>query len=376
MENKIKIIENFENVKCKQEHNGYKCNVGRTLLIVILGSVCGLRNVSLIHEWATNPTVKAFLWEHFDVYSIPCQSWFRKLLKIVVPESLNECFINWVKTLLPKSMDDLTLSVDGKAIRSTFKNKNCNESLHIVNAHLAEWGLTMGQKAVDAKSNEIPAMRELIGMLEIQGCVVVADALNCQTKTAAAIIEAKADYVLTVKDNQETLKNDIENHIQNNKLSENMDISGTEEANHGRKEIRIAYATNDLSEISNVNKWREISSIGAINRLVFNSKGELLSDEWHYYISSKNLSAEDLLRYARNEWTVETMHWFLDVHFGEDYCKIEDIDVQKNLNIIRKIALNIIKTYKTNKISKKPVSKIMLNSLIDCGYLLDVVSAV
>lgn len=374
MENYKKIARHFENVECKEEHNGYKCNVGRTLLIVILGSICGLRNISLIHEWAKNKTVKDFLWEHFDIFEVPCHSWFRKLLKLVIPNSLNDCFINWVKTLLPESLEGVTLSIDGKAVCSTWKNKNCDETLHIVNAHLAEWGLTIGQKAVDAKSNEIPAMRDLINLLEIQGCVVVADALNCQTKTVKAIIDAGADYVLSVKDNQESLKADIENHVQNNKLSDDMDIHSTEESNRGRREIRIAYSTSDLSNIANPSRWSSLTSIGAINRLIFNEKGELVSCEWHYYISSKDLFAEELLKYARNEWTVETMHWFLDVHFGEDFCRIEDIDVQKNLNIIRKIALNTIKNYKTRLNSKKAVSKIMLNCLIDSNYLLDVLS--
>ena len=154
-----------------------------------------------------------------------------------------------------------------------------------------------------------------------------------------------------------------------------MDISSTEETNRGRIEIRIAYTTNDLSGIANSARWCSFASIGAINRLVFDKNGELYSDEWHYYISSKDLRAEELLKYARNEWSVETMHWFLDVHFGEDFCRIEDIDVQKNLNIIRKIALNIINNYISISNSKKPVSKIMLNCLIDTKYLLDVLNA-
>jgi len=376
MENKQQIAEYFENVECKIEHNGYKCNIGRMLLVVILGSICGLRNISMIHEWATNPIIKEFLWDEFDVFEIPSQSWFRKLLKLIVPNSLNECFIRWIKTLLPESMDNLTIAMDGKAIRSTWKNKNCDETLHIVNAHLAEWGLTIGQKAVDEKSNEIPAMRDLLALLEIQGCVVVADALHCQTKTVDAILDAGADYILNAKDNQETLKSDIEKHMQNNKLSDRMDILSTEEVNRGRNEIRIAFVTNDLSEITNVNKWSGLSAIGAINRLIYTNTGELISDEWHYFISSKNITAEELLKYVRNEWTVETMHWLLDVHFGEDFCRIEDIDVQKNLNIIRKIALNVVRTYKTNNHSRKAISKIMLNCLIDNRFLLEVLSLV
>jgi predicted transposase YbfD/YdcC len=95
--------------------------------------------------------------------------------------------------------------------------------LHIISAHLAELGITVGQRTVDGKSNEIPAMREILGLLAIEGCMVVADALNCQKETAKAVIEGRGNYLFSVKDNQPTLKEDIEDYVQDEDLRKTMD---------------------------------------------------------------------------------------------------------------------------------------------------------
>ena len=201
----MKLIEHFRNVETTKEHNGYSYSVGRALVIVILGSICGLRNVSQIHQWASHQKIKIFLEEYFDITYIPCYFWLLSLLKMIKPESLNQCFIRWVQTLMPQSLKNLTISFDGKTIRSTEKMDSYDKPLHIISAHIAELGLTIGQKTVNEKSNEIIAVRDLIELLDISGCVIVADALNCQKKTAKAIINGGGDYLLTVKDNQETL---------------------------------------------------------------------------------------------------------------------------------------------------------------------------
>jgi len=370
MDNKLKITEYFENVETRYEHNGYYYSVGRALTIVILGSVCGLCNASQIHQWASHEKIKSFLYEYFDIMSIPCYSWLLALLRIINPASLNQCFIKWAQALIPKSLENMTLSFDGKTVCSTEKMDSYEEALHIVSAHIAELGLTIGQKSVDGKSNEIPAVRELIEMLDVRGCVVVADALNCQKKTAKAIIEGGGNYLLNVKGNQKTLKKDVEDYVQDTDLRQSMDSAETLEKNKGRIEHRTAYVTNDIEWVFNKEEWEALACIGAINRQVTSKEGK--SNEWNYYISSCSLRADELLKYARNEWSVESMHWLLDIHFDEDSCRIEDVNVQKNLNIVRKIALNSIKEYKNKTNSKRPISKIMLGCLIDCESLLEI----
>ena len=368
------MVEYFEDVETTEEHSGYFYSVGEALTIVILGSLCGLKNVCQIHQWASNGRVKEFLGENFGIAKIPCYYWLLCLLKLILPESLNRCFIEWVSSLLPVSKEGLTVSFDGKTVRSTGKMAKHKEALHIVSAHIAQFGMTFGQATVSSKSNEIPAVQELIRMLDLEGCMVVADALNCQKETAKAVIESKADYLLNVKDNHENLATDIANYVHDDDLRKGMDTERTLEKNRNRVESRTAFVNDDIEWLYGKEDWPGLSCIGAIHRQVTTAKGE--TSEWHYYISSRKLTAEELLTHARLEWSVETMHWLLDVRFDEDFCRIEDIHVQQNFNMARKIALNYVRRYKALSNAKLPLSKIMLNCLLDPSNLLLILNSV
>lgn len=363
MRNICKIGEYFGEVETTEDHKGYFCSVREAVSIVILGTFCGLRNVSQIHQWAESPRIKEFLSNHIGIKNIPCYYWLLCLLKIVEPKSLNECFVKWVQSFLPEDKRELTLSFDGKTIRSTGKMDKYEKPIHIVSAHIAEMGITFGQQRVDEKENEIPAVRELLELLKIEGCMVVADALHCQKETAKAVIKAKADYLLNVKDNQETLKKDIENYVQDDELRQTMDTFSTYEKNSGRIEKRTAFSTCDVEWLYGRKEWAGLLCIGAVNTRFTTKKGT--TNEWHYYISSRKLTAKELLNHARLEWSVESMHWLLDVHFGEDFCRVEDENVQQTLNIVRKIVLNCIKLHKQKVDSKRPLSKIMFDCLLD-----------
>lgn len=364
------ITQYFEEVETTKEYNGYFCSVAEAITIVILGSICSLQSISQIHQWATSDRVKEFLKESFGIKNVPCYYWLLCLLKLAKPESLNRCFVRWVQDAMPEKMDRITLALDGKTIRSTGHMDRYENPLHIVSAQVSELGITFAQKSVDGKSNEIPAVQELIVQLEISGCMVVADALNCQKKTARAVIDGHADYLLCAKDNQETLKEDIEGYVQDKTLRNKMGKAVGTEKNRGRIEKRTAYVTSDIGWMHNREEWEGLQCIGAIHT-EFEAKGAK-SSEWHYYISSRRLSAEELLYYARGEWSVETMHWLLDVHFKEDYCRVEDRNVQQNLNMLRKLAINLIKMYKERSASKRAISKIMFGCLLDPSCICDV----
>ena len=370
---KLKIQGYFEDVETVREHNGYFCSVGEALTVVIIGTMCGLRNVSQINQWSENEKVRGFLSGHFGIERIPCYYWMLCLLKLIKPKSLNECLTKWTQSLLPVGMAAKTITFDGKTVRSTGKMDKYASPLHIVSAHLAELGITIAGNKVDDKSNEIPAVRDLIGMLDVEGCIITADAMHCQKETAALIVEKKADYLLNAKSNQPMLKKDIEDYVQDEKLRKSMDKFVTTEKNGGRIEVRRGFVTHDIDWLADKGEWKSLSCIGAINRQ-FTYKGKT-TDEWHYYISSRKLTAEELLKHARLEWSIESMHWLLDVHFGEDFCRIEDETVQQVLNAVRKIALNCVKTYKSKSGSRLPLSKIMFSCLLDCKKIIPVLTA-
>lgn len=154
---------------------------------------------------------------------MPCYYWLLCLLKLIKPESLNHCFANWVYTFVPENAENLTISLDGKTICST-TGRDCYKSpLHIISTQISELGLTLAQRSTDDKSNEIPAVQELLKELKIKGHIIVADALNCQKETAEIIVKQEADYLLCVKDNHPNFKKDIEDFIQDTALQKTMD---------------------------------------------------------------------------------------------------------------------------------------------------------
>ena len=177
MDKTLGITKYFSNVKTTKEHIGYFFSVGEALTVVILGSLCGLKNVSQISQWAESEHIRLFLAKHFGIEKVPCYYWFLCLLKIIDPKSLNQCLMNWVQSFLPNGVNGLTISFDGKTIRSTGKMDKYAKPLHIISAHIAELGITMASHKVDDKTNEIPALRELLDMLDISGCMIVADAM-------------------------------------------------------------------------------------------------------------------------------------------------------------------------------------------------------
>ena len=359
----IEIKEYFTDIETTENYSGYMYSVADAITIAILGSICGLKNVSQIHQWASSEKISKFLKEEFAINAVPCYFWLLTLLKMIKPESLNQCFVKFMEALLPQKKK--VISVDGKTIRSTAKMDSYEKPLHIISAQISELKMTLAQKTCSGKSNEIPTVKELLNSLNIKSCLVVADALNCQKETAETIVKNKADYLLCVKDNHRKLKREIEEYInQNINKFETLMIK---EKNHGRIEIRTAYVIQDTSWLSKKEDWIKLHTIGAIHR-EFISKNKQTS-EWHFYISSRKLNARKLLDDVRLEWSVETMHWLLDVHFNEDFCRVEDKNVQQNLNIFRKAALNIINNFKSASNSKRSISKVMFDCLLDTDHI-------
>ena len=364
---KKKLMDYFSEVETSTSYDGYFFSVSGAITISILGTFCGLRNMQQIHQWASNDKIQKFLSEEFGIETIVCYSWFTQVLGLIKPESFNKCFTKWVTENAKTS--GMTLSFDGKTVCSTAKMERYKNPLHIVSAQIAQFGITLGQQAVGGKSNEIPAVRELIELLDVSGCMIVADAMHCQKETAKSIIEGKADYLLSVKDNQQTLKSDIEDYVQDNTLRKDMNKMVKTEKNRGRIEKRTAYVTSEIDWLDSKKEWSNIACIGAINTVFTTKNG--ISNEWHYYISSRNLTAKELLHHARMEWSIETMHWLLDVHFREDSCRAAEQNTQENLNIIRKIVLNCLRSYKNSTGSKAPFSHLMLDCMIDHQRILD-----
>ena len=348
-----------------KDYNGYYYKISDILTILICGALCGLQNISDIYEWSKAAPVREFFFEAFCIRKFPSRAQFYNIIGCIDPEKFNRTFIKWVENILPDGASGKTIAIDGKTICSTDKLTEDNNPLHIITAIISESNLILGSLECNTKISEPEALRELVEMLDISGAIIVADALHCQKKSAKKIIDEGGDYLFVVKDNEPTLKNDIELYVQN----EEMEESSRTEKNGGRIEKRTAYVTQEIEWLTNKEKWQGIKTIGAIHTEF--TKGEKTTSEWHYYISSATLNAEDLLKHARLEWAVESMHWLLDVHYQEDKTKVWDMNIQKTLNIIRKIALNIARDYKNKNEPRTAISGILKRNLFDINNLSD-----
>ena len=266
------------------------------------------------------------------------------------------------------------IMLDGKAIKSTDPIKAIEKMMNIVTAY-TDTGIAIGQKTVDSKSNEIPAVRELIEMIDIKGKILTMDAMHCQKETVEKIIDNKGDYVVQLKANQGTFHEDVYAMFDDEYMDETdkdceYEIYSTIEKSHGRIEKRTCYVLNEIAFFTNyINDWKGLKKIFAVKREV--ERDGKTTKEISCYLSSKNTSAEKLLTYTRNHWKIESMHHILDVSFDEDKCKLYSQTSQENMNIFRKSAISIHKQY-LGEDKKKTVKSNMFNCLINDSYLLEI----
>jgi predicted transposase YbfD/YdcC len=309
------------------------------------------------------------LQEHFGIWKVPCYSHFTNLVGIIDSEELNKLFMNFFRGLV-ETVVGKTIAIDGKTICSTGNIEKYKSPLHIASAFVVENGITIGQFACEAKSNEIPAVQELIRLLDVEGATIVADALNCQKKTAKVILKAKADYVLSVKKNHRNLYDDIAEVIEYKRVDKfelhnsPLDKITKIEKGHGRIDKRTAYVTHEVEWLERRDKWPSLQTIGAVES----------NAETRYYISSRKLTAEELLKITRQEWAVESMHWQLDVIFNEDRTTLHEENGQMTLNILRKTVLNMLRPYRDQFEPKLNMVDVMRKCLHDTNILLRVLS--
>lgn len=353
----------MQEAEAESNHHGYWYNIKDILTIMVCGLLCNQQTIDDIHEWSQSKPTRIFLKDKFQIERIPCRAQFYNIIACVDSEKFGQSFIKWMQFVMQEGVSGKTIAIDGKTICSTDKRTKDGSVLHLASAIVSEHGLVIGTRECGTKTGEITAFRELIDMLDVTGSVVVADALHCSRKSAEVVVEAGADYLFCVKDNVPNLKSDIELYVQN----EPMESHTTIEKNGGRLEKRTAYVSNTIDWLDNRNVWKNLSVIGAIHR-EFEKDGKC-SNEWHYYISSTPLTAEALLRHVRLEWGVEAMHWLLDVRFSEDKTRVWDMNVQKTLNILRKIALNLARDYRAKSSAKTSISGILKRNLFDFDNL-------
>lgn len=340
------------------------------LKLVMIAVLCGMDELDKIIDYGKNK--KDFLEKEFDIELIPSKSTLTRILAIINPKWLSLSIVCILNTLIKNKPTQIML--DGKTIKSTDAIRTIETMMNIVTAY-TDTGICLGQKTVSSKSNEIPAVRELIEMLNIEGLVVTADAMHCQKETAETIIKNKGDYVLQLKANQGRFYEDVYAMFDDKYINEadkdcEYEIFSTLEKSHGRIEKRTCYVLNELEFFTDyLAEWKGLKKIFAVKREV--EKNQEKTTEISCYLSSKNTTAENLLSYTRKHWEIESMHHILDVTYDEDRCKLLTQRAQENVNIFRKMGISIHKNHLNNK--KQTVKSSMFNCLLNDNLLLEVI---
>lgn len=301
---------------------------------------------------------------------IPSHDTIRRFFSLLNPEDFEKCFLNWINSIRKLSNDEI-ISLDGKTLRHSFDSKSAKKAIHIVSAWAASNNIVLGQRKICEKSNEITAIPELLKILAIKNCIITIDAMGCQKDIVDTIIDKDADYILAIKGNQGNLYNAIKRFFNKDYITGFDGYSffeSPEENKHGRSDQRkiYTYICNENTFKNNVNEgWTNLNTIIRVEsqRLI---KGELKTEN-RYYISSLKNNAEEFSNKIRTHWFIENkLHWSLDISFREDECRKRYKNSGENFAKLRRIALNILKNDKSEKIGIASKRKM---AGWGCGYM-------
>lgn len=362
---KLSLMEVLEGIEDTRRDRSVMYPLHEVLIIMLLAVICGATSYAKVEMFGKSKIkwLQSFLELE---YGIPDACTFRNIIKEVDTEALHLIFCDWMKSVVTTLTG--VIAIDGKEARRT--KDASKRPLHVVSAFSHEFGLVMGQLACEEKSNEITAIPKLLEMLEINGCIVTIDAMGTQVEIAEKIVVKGADYILALKGNQSSLYNDVKLYIDDIKgdkeIKETSFYHKTVEKSHGRIEVRTCYICEDIEWINSKNKWKNLNGIGAIYSRI-EEKGAI-SEQSHYFIySCKGMTAQQIMGYKRNHWSVEnSLHWVLDMAFREDESRARKDNSAENFNVLRQIALNILKGEKSFKGS---ITDKQFKCLLDTAYL-------
>lgn len=308
---------------------------------------------------------------------IPSHDTFGDVFAMIDGDAFQRSFVRWVQGVFTVT-EGQVISIDGKTARRSHEKAIGKEAIHMVSAWACANGITLAQRKVDDKSNEIRAIPALLDLLHIKGCLVTIDAMGCQKQVAQDIRDKQAHYLLAVKDNQKHLHQDIQQWFayadQVDFASIDHDYYRTVNKGHGRIEIRKCWVISDplaFEYIRHYQGWADISAIVRVQRE--RRLADRVERKTAYYITSFATSAKTLLNATRQHWSIEnSLHWVMDVTFQEDQMRTHKGYSAQNLIALRNIALNILK----KDTSKGSLKQKRYRAALDDAFLLKLLSQI
>ena len=344
------IVRHFEDLEDPRSEVNLRHPLLSVVVIALLAVLAGAGGPTAITQWAV--LKQEFLLQVLDLPNgIPSKDVFRRVLMALKPAAFQACFANWLQSLRAEAtavtgVEQPILAVDGKTARRSHDRKNGLGALHSVSVWASEFGLSLGQVACAEKSNEITAIPELLRLVDIKGAIITIDAMGTQKAIAAQIIEGKADYVLALKGNQETLHQAVIGYIDEQLEGDlaNAQEHVTTEKGHGREEMRTYLQLPAPEKLPGFMRWKGLKSVGvATSRCLRDGKESI---EVRYYISSLTVDVKRFARAVRGHWGIEnSCHWSLDMTFREDESRLRERNLRENFAWLNRFALSLFKQH-------------------------------
>ena len=363
------LLDHFSKVKDTRQSWKVAYPLREVLLLVVCGTIASGDDYEDIVDWgkAHLSFLRGFAEFHFG---IPCADWLRCVMNRINPDLFMACFTSWVAECWPDKLD--LVAIDGKTSRRTHNRKIGQKALHLVSAFATNSRLVLGQEAVFEKSNEIIAIPALVERLDLEGALVSIDAMGCNPTIAQSILDAKADYLLAVKDNQPTLHADIESYFETVPPAEveKVETVGKE---HGRFAVRNHTVSHGVDwyaaqrSYPGAPRFAKLATIAMIESRI--ERGDKMETERRSYISSRALSAAAFAEAARGHWAIENnLHWSLDTTFGEDLSRLRTGHGAKNMAVVRHFAINLLRQVA----DKRSIKRRRKRAAWDPKYLLEI----
>jgi predicted transposase YbfD/YdcC len=341
------ILDYFASVPDPRVERSQLHPLASVLVVSLCAVVCGANSFVGIEYFGR--AREAWLRTFLDLPNgIPSHDTLGRIFAMLNPKALEQAFREWVVAIATLSKGEV-VAIDGKTLRRSFQKAGSSAFVHMVSAWAAGNQMVLGQVKTDEKSNEITAIPRLLELLEIHGCLVTIDAMGCQKEIAEKIVDAKADYMLAVKDNQPALATAVA-AVFAEALRDPAFAKAhhhTEDRGHGRIDARTCWTLDVDAECgSPFDQWVGLKGIVRVETQR-TAAGKTSVEHRHYITSRSNLSAKSALAASRSHWGIENqLHWILDVAFREDDCRVRAGNAAENFAVIRHFAINLVKTAK------------------------------
>jgi predicted transposase YbfD/YdcC len=344
------VIVHFQELEDPRSTVDLRHPLAGVVVIALLAVLAGAGGPTAIARWAA--LKEGLLSQRLDLPNgVPRKDVFRRVLMVLKPAAFQACFARWLQSLRTEAaaetgVEQPVLAVDGKTARRSHDRKSGLGALHSVSVWASEYGLSLGQLACAEKSNEITAIPELLRLVDIRGAIITIDAMGAQKAIAEQIVEGKADSVLALKGNQESLHQAVIEHIDGRLEG---DLAGAEEMvmteeGHGREEVRTYLQLPAPEGRPGFGLWKGLKSIGLTTSCCVRDGKE--SIEVRYYISSLEVDVKRFARAVRGHWGIENgCHWVLDMTFREDESRTRERHLRENFAWRNRFALSLLKQH-------------------------------